>query len=82
MNISGRCRACLTVEQPSDLLTVAAAKLDRDTRGVPLDTLTPMESGLGRGQHAEAWLGWVCPVEEAPQAPATLKRLVPHPGRL
>ena len=34
MNISGRFRACLTVEQPGELLAVAEEKLDLETRGV------------------------------------------------
>jgi hypothetical protein len=33
MNIYGRFRACLTVEQPSELCAVAEETLDRETRG-------------------------------------------------
>ena len=82
MNISGRFRACLTGEQPSEMLTVAEEKLDLETRGVQLYQFTTMEIGIGRGQHDEAWLGWVFPVEEDHHAPATLKRLVPHHGSI
>ena len=82
MHISGRFRACLTVEQPSELCPGAAEQLELATRGVPLYKLTTMESGLGRGQHAEAWRGWVLPVAAAPHAPATRKRLVPHHGSI
>ena len=34
MKISGCCRTCLTVQQPSELFAVAEEKLDLETRGV------------------------------------------------
>jgi hypothetical protein len=82
MNISGRFHACLTVEPPGERLAVAAEQLALETRGLELDQVTTMKSGLGRSKNDEAWLDGVCPVEEDPQAPATLKRLVPHHGRI
>ena len=41
-----------------------------------------MQIGVGRSKHDEAWLRWVLPVEDDPQAQAMRQRLVPHPGSL
>jgi hypothetical protein len=82
MTISGRCCACLTVQQPGARLAVADEQRALDTRRVSVKPLRTMQRWIRSAQNAAPPLGRVVPVEEDPKAPATRKRVVPHHGRI